>query len=110
MLLLADRNLGAGPLARRIAAAEADFLIRVRTGNSARSSRSCSACPTGHGCRFGGVPVRVIGASWTVTTSAGRFSSVCRLITTLTDPARFTASDLEFSIMSAGKSRPPTWS
>ena len=44
--------------------------------------------------RFGGVPVRVIDATWTVTTSAGRFTSDCRLITTLTDTARFTASDL----------------
>ena len=44
--------------------------------------------------RFGGVPVRVIDASWTVTTSAGRFSSDCRLVTTLTDPARYPACDL----------------
>ena len=35
MLLLADRNFAAGFLAAQIAAARADFLIRVRTGNSA---------------------------------------------------------------------------
>jgi hypothetical protein len=51
MLLLADRNFATGPLARKIAAAEADFLIRVRTGNTAPSSPSCAACPTGPGCR-----------------------------------------------------------
>jgi hypothetical protein len=44
--------------------------------------------------RFGGVPVRVIDATWTVTTSTGRVTSDCRLLTTLTDTTRFTASEL----------------
>ena len=35
MILLADRNFGAGPLAAKIAATGAQFLIRVRTGASA---------------------------------------------------------------------------
>ena len=35
MILLADRNFGAGFLAAQIAGTRADFLIRVRTGNSA---------------------------------------------------------------------------
>jgi hypothetical protein len=43
---------------------------------------------------FGGVPVRVIDARITVTTSAGRAAGGCRLITTLTDPARYPAGDL----------------
>ena len=43
---------------------------------------------------FGGVPVRVIDATWTVTTSTGRVTSDCRLLTTLTDTTRFTACDL----------------
>jgi hypothetical protein len=95
MLLLADRNFGSGPLARQIAAAEADFLIRVRTGNGAPKLPVLQRLPDGSWLsRFGGVPVRVIDASWTVTTSAGRFTSDCRLITTLTDQTRFTASDL----------------
>jgi hypothetical protein len=95
MLLLADRNFGSGPLARKIAAAEADFLIRVRTGNSAPKLPVLQRLPDGSWLsRFGGVPVRVIDATWTVTTSAGRFTSDCRLITTLTDTVRFTASDL----------------
>lgn len=95
MLLLADRNFGSGPLARKIAAAEADFLIRVRTGNSAPKLPVLRRLPDGSWLsRFGGTEVRVIDAAWTVTTSAGRFTSSCRLITTLTDPARYPACDL----------------
>jgi hypothetical protein len=95
MLLLADRNFGSGPLARKIAAAEADFLIRVKTGNSAPKLPVLRRLPDGSWLsRFGGVPVRVIDASWTVTTSTGRFTSGCRLVTTLTDATRFPASDL----------------
>jgi Insertion element 4 transposase N-terminal/Transposase DDE domain len=95
MLLLADRNFGSGPLARKIAEAKADFLIRVRTGNSAPKLPVLQRLPDGSWLsRFGGVPVRVIDATWTVTTSTGRVTSDCRLVTTLTDTTRFTASDL----------------
>jgi len=95
MLLLADRNFGSGPLARKIAGAEADFLIRVRTGNGSPKLPVLQRLPDGSWrSLFGGVPVRVIDAAWTVTTSAGRFASGCRLVTTLTDPARFPAPDL----------------
>jgi len=95
MLLLADRNFGAGHLARKIAAAQADFLIRVRTGNGAPKLPVLRRLPDGSWLsRFGGIPVRVIDASWTVTTSTGRFTSDCRLITTLADTTRFSASDL----------------
>jgi hypothetical protein len=95
MLLLADRNFGSGPLARQVAATKADFLIRVRAGNSSPKLPVLRRLPDGSWLsRFGGVPVRVIDASWTVTTSAGRFTSDCRLITTLTDPARFPAPEL----------------
>jgi hypothetical protein len=95
MLLLADRNFGSGPLARKIAGAKADFLIRVRTGNGAPGLPVIKRLPDGSRLsRFGGVPVRVIDATWTVTTSAGRVSSDCRLITTLTDPSRYPACDL----------------
>ena len=95
MLLLAGRNFGSGPLARTITAAQADFLIRVRTGNSAPKLPVLRRLPDGSwlSC-FGGVPVRVVDAAWTVTTSAGRFTSGCRLVTTLTDPGRFPAADL----------------
>ena len=95
MLLLADRSFGCGPLARKIAAAEADFLIRVRTGNGAPGLPVLRRLPDGSWLSLlGGVPVRVIDAAWTVTTSAGTFTSECRLVTTLTDPARYPACDL----------------
>jgi Insertion element 4 transposase N-terminal/Transposase DDE domain len=95
MLLLADRNFGSGALARTIATAEADFLIRVRTGKGAPKLPALRRLTDGSWLsRFGGIEVRVIDAAWTVTTSAGRFTSECRLVTTLTDPARFAACDL----------------
>jgi hypothetical protein len=95
MLLLADRNFAAGFLAAQIAAAEADFLIRVRTGNSAPKLPVLRRLPDGSWLsRFGGVPVRVIDAQFTVTTSTGRSSDGCRLVTTLLDAARCPASDL----------------
>ena len=76
MLLLADRNFAAGFLAAQIAAARADFLIRVRTGNGAPKLPVLRRLPDGSWLsRFGGVPVRVIDAQVTVTTSAGRSAS-----------------------------------
>jgi hypothetical protein len=43
---------------------------------------------------FGGVRVRVIDAEITITTSAGRATARCRLITTLADPARYPAGEI----------------
>ncbi|MBO0776630.1 MAG: IS4 family transposase [Actinobacteria bacterium] len=95
MLLLADRGFAAGFLAAQITAAKADFLIRVRTGNGAPRLPVQRRLPDGSWLsRFGGVPVRVLDARITVTTSASRSSDGCRLITTLTDPARYPAADL----------------
>ena len=95
MLLLADRYFGSGPLAAQIAATKADFLIRVRTGNGAPKLPVLRRLPDGSWLsRFGGTAVRVIDAEVAVTTSAGRSSDRCRLITTLADPARFPAADL----------------
>jgi hypothetical protein len=95
MLLLADRNFAAGFLAAQIAAARADFLIRVRTGRGAPGLPVLRRLPDGSWLsRFGGVPVRVLDARVTVTTSAGRTSDGCRLVTTLLDPARYPAGDL----------------
>ena len=95
MILLADRNFAAGFLAAQIAAARADFLIRVKTGYGAPRLPVLRRFPDGSWLsRFGGVPVRVIDAEITVTTSAGRTAGACRLITTLTDPARYPAGDL----------------
>jgi phage baseplate assembly protein W len=95
MLLLADRNFGSGRLASQIAMTDADFLIRVRTGTSAPKLPVLRHLPDGSWLsRFGGIPVRVIDAAATITTSTGRYTSDCRLITTLTDPARCPAADL----------------
>ena len=95
MLLLADRNFAAGHLARKITGTEADFLIRVRTGNRAPGFPVLRRLPDGSWLsKFGGIQVRVLDASWTVTTAAGQFTSDCRLITTLTDPVRYPAADL----------------
>jgi Insertion element 4 transposase N-terminal/Transposase DDE domain len=95
MVLLADRNFGAGLLAAQVAETRADFLIRVRTGKSAPGLPVLSRCPDGSWLsRFGGIPVRVIDAQVTVTTSAGNAASRCRLFTTLLDPARYPAGDL----------------
>ena len=95
MILLADRNFGAGFLAAQIAGTRADFLIRVRAGNTAPKLPVLSRCPDGSWLsRFGGVPVRVIDAEITVTTSTGNATGGFRLVTTLTDPARYPAGDL----------------
>jgi hypothetical protein len=95
MVLLADRNFGAGFLAAQIAGTGADFLIRVRAGYGAPALPVLSRCPDGSWLsRFGGIPVRVIDAEVTVTTNAGRAAGRCRLVTTLTDPARYPARDL----------------
>jgi hypothetical protein len=95
MILLADRNFGAGFLAAQIPAAGAEFLIRVRTGRGAPKLPVLHRLPDGSWLsRFGGVPVRVIDVQVTVTTRAGRATSGCRLITTLADPARYPAGEI----------------
>jgi Insertion element 4 transposase N-terminal/Transposase DDE domain len=95
MVLLADRNFGSGPMAAQVSQARADFLIRVRTGYRAPGLPVLRRLADGTWLsRLGGVPVRVIDAQVTVTTSAGRTSSGCRLVTTLADPARYPAADL----------------
>jgi hypothetical protein len=87
MILLADRNFGAGFLAAQIAGTRADFLIRVRAGYGAPGLPVLSRLPDGSWLsRFGGIPVRVIDAQVTVTTSTGHATSGCRLVTTLLDP------------------------
>ena len=95
MVLLADRGFGAGFLAAQIAGTRADFLIRVRTGRGAPGFPVLRRLPDGSWLsRFGGVPVRVIDAQITVTTSAGHAAAGCRLVTTLLDPARYPAGEI----------------
>ena len=95
MILLADRNFGAGFLAAQIAGTRADFLIRVRAGNGAPGLPVLSRLPDGSWLsRFGGIPVRAIDAQVTVTTSTGHATSGCRLVTTLLDPDRYPAGEI----------------
>jgi hypothetical protein len=95
MILLADRNFGSGKLAAQIAGTQAEFVIRVRTGNSSPKLPVLRRLPDGSWqSRFGGVPVRVIDAQITVATSAGRTASRYRLITTLLDPAACPAGEI----------------
>ena len=95
MILLADRNFGAGFLAAQIAATRADFLIRVKTGYGAPGLPVLRRLPDGSWLsRFGGVPVRVIDAEIAITTSAGRTAGRYRLVTTLADPARYPAREV----------------
>src|SRR5213079_2139226 len=86
MIMLADRNFAAGPLAAKIAGTGAQFLIRVRTGTGAPKLPVLARC--------GDVPVRVIDAQITITTTAGRRTGAYRLITTLRDHHRYPASSL----------------
>jgi hypothetical protein len=95
MVLLADRGFGAGFLAAQIAGTGADFLIRVRAGYGAPGLPVLSRLPDGSWLsRFGGIPVRVIDAQVTVTTSAGRAADGCRLVTTLLDAVSYPAGDV----------------
>ena len=95
MIMLADRNFAACPLAAGIARTGAQFLIRVRTGAGAPALPVLARCPDGsYHSRFGGVPVRVIDARITITTTAGRRTGTYRLITTLGDHHRYPAGSL----------------
>ena len=95
MIVLADRNFGAGALAAQICHTQAEFLIRVRTDRTGPKLPALRRHRDGSYCsRFGGVPVRVIDAQITVATRAGRATSGSRLITTLADPRRYPAHDL----------------
>ena len=95
MIMLADRNFAAGALAAKIAGTGAQFLIRVRTGAGAPKLPVLARCRDGsYHSRFGGVPVRVIDAQIIITTTAGRHTGTCRLITTLRGHHRYPASSL----------------
>jgi hypothetical protein len=95
MILLADRNFAAGFLAAQVAAARAEFLIRARTGRGGPGLPVLRRLPDGSWLSlFGGVPVRVIDAEITTVTAAGRTASRYRLVTTLTDAARYPAGEV----------------
>ena len=95
MIMLADRNFAAGGLAAQIAAAQAEFLIRVRTGRTAPKLPVLRRHHDGsYQSRFGGVPVRVIDAQITITTAAGQRTGCYRLATTLCDHHHYPAASL----------------
>ena len=95
MVLLADRGFGYGILASQVAATGAGFLLRVRTGASTARLPVMTRCPDGSWLSLlGGVPVRVIDAQVTITTTAGSTAGRCRLVTTLLDPAAYPAGEL----------------
>jgi hypothetical protein len=95
MLMLADRNFAAGKLIAAIAATGADVLVRVKTGRGAPKLPVLHRHGDGsYLSRFGGVPVRVIDAQITITTTAGRRTGCYRLATTLLDHRRYPADGL----------------
>nr|WP_296068933.1 IS4 family transposase [uncultured Actinoplanes sp.] len=92
MLLLADRGYDVAHLITTLAATKADLLIRC-TGNRKlpviRRHRDGSWLSV-----IGQLPVRVIQAQISITTTSGTRTGDYRLITTLLDPQRYPAADL----------------
>ena len=96
MILLADRNFGAGFLAAQVAATRAEFLIRVRTGHGAPGASR----PAPPARRVLAVAVRRRPGpghrrpDHRHRPAPGAAASRCRLVTTLADPARYPAREL----------------
>jgi hypothetical protein len=83
MLVLADRNFGYRPMLTAVAGTGADLLIRVKTGVRLPICRRCAdGSPIS---RIGPVEVRIVCATITVTTPAGRRSETYRLVSTVLD-------------------------
>ncbi|MGH3965671.1 MAG: IS4 family transposase, partial [Pseudonocardiaceae bacterium] len=84
MIVLANRNFAAQGLIAAIADTGAELLIRVKNG---RKLPVCRRLPGGsYVSRMGPVEVRVIRATVTIVTSAGRRSETYTLVSTLLDP------------------------
>jgi hypothetical protein len=84
MIVLADRNFAAAHWLGAVAETGADLLVRVKIG---RNLPVCRRLPDGsYVSRIGGLEVRVITATITVTTDTGHRSEVYRLVTTLLGP------------------------
>jgi hypothetical protein len=92
MLLLADRNYAAADLIATLAATGAHLLIRCKNG------RKLPILRRHHDGSFssviGGLPIRVIDAQISITTTAGTRTGGYRLLTTLGDPRTHPAADL----------------
>ncbi|MET7403917.1 IS4 family transposase [Dactylosporangium sp. NPDC005572] len=92
MLLLADRNYAAAGLIKAFTVTGADLLIRCKTGRKLpmiRRYRDGSWLSV-----IGGLPIRVVEARISITTSNGSRTGDYRLITTLLDTRRYPAADL----------------
>jgi Insertion element 4 transposase N-terminal/Transposase DDE domain len=84
MIVLADRNFAAQNLIAAIAERGAHLLIRAK---NSRRLPVCRRLPDGsYVSRIGTVEVRVIIATVTITTSAGRRAEIYTLLTTVLDP------------------------
>ncbi len=93
MLVLMDRGFDAGEFLAEVAATKAQFLVRL---NATRRPPVLARLPDGSVLSvIGGVKVRVIGASVTVTCHDGtRYSGSYRLATTLLDHRSYPAQAL----------------
>ncbi|MET7952316.1 IS4 family transposase [Micromonospora sp. NPDC005324] len=92
MLLMADRNYAGADLIATLAATGADLLIRCKTGRKLpilRRHRDGSFASI-----IGGLPIRVIDAQISITTTDGTHTGGYRLITTLLDPGTHPAAEL----------------
>jgi hypothetical protein len=92
MLLLADRNYAAAALIATLTATGADLLIRCKSSRklpAVRRHRDGSWISI-----IGRVPVRVIDAQISITTSTGTHTGHYRLITTLLNPTTHPAAEL----------------
>ena len=92
MLLLADRNYAAAGLVTTLAATGAHLLIRCKNG------RNLPVLRRHHDGSFAsaiaGLPIRVIDAQISITTTEGTRTSGYRLITTLLEPRTHPAAEL----------------
>jgi hypothetical protein len=85
MIVLADRNFAARDWLVAVADTGADLLVRVKLGRNLPACRRLA--DRTYISRLGGLEVRVVTATITVTTAHGHRSEVYRLITTILDPA-----------------------
>jgi hypothetical protein len=92
MLLLADRHYAAADLITTLAATGAQLLIRCKNGRRLpvlRRHRDGSFASI-----IAGLPIRVIDAQISITTTTGTHTGGYRLISTLLDPHTYPAADL----------------
>ncbi|GAA0554741.1 IS4 family transposase [Paractinoplanes ferrugineus] len=92
MLLLADRNYAAADLLTTITTSGADLLIRCKNGR--RLTTTGRLADGSWLTRIGGLPLRVIEARISITTTTGTRTGDYRLLTTLLNPRRYPAAEL----------------